>query len=101
MTPPVDSNKDEYMGVDFAHSQDPSILPPVDSKGAGKSKEITIKLPQGWNDNHIQHLAEKIMGGCVGLLVPYDKTRFELLQHRIESVIYNYIEESAPRKANK
>lgn len=65
------------------------------------AKEITIKVPQGWDDNHIEHLAEKIMGGCVGLLMPYDKERFKLLQHRIESVIYSYIEEVTAQQDNK
>lgn len=56
--------------------------------------KILITIPQGWADNHIERIAEKIMGGCIGILLPYDEQRFKLIQHRLESIIYNYIEES-------
>jgi len=65
------------------------------------NKQITISIPQGWADNHINLIASKIMGSCVGLMIPYDVKRFELIQHRIESIIYSYIEEAPSERKYK
>jgi hypothetical protein len=60
-----------------------------------KNNSITISIPQGWSDNHIEEIADKIYSGCIGLMIPYDEKRSKLIKYRIESIIYNHIKEQS------